>query len=179
MTGKALGYIETIGLPVAVEAADSAIKAANVSLLGYELAKGDGMVTVKVEGDVGAVKAAVSAAAAAAGKIGTVVSTHVIPRPAEGTGKITRSRDTVGLAKGDAPKGHKPPPADPPASVEPPPPPPPPEPQAPPEPPAPPPEPPAPSPESTQQAPQEGETKKRSQSRKNSGKQDEPELGMP
>jgi microcompartment protein CcmL/EutN len=99
MTGNALGFIETVGLTAAIEAADSAAKSANVRILGYELAKGDGMATVKVEGDVGAVKAAVKAAEAAAGKVGRVVSVHVIPRPAEGTERIVRSRETVGLGE--------------------------------------------------------------------------------
>jgi microcompartment protein CcmL/EutN len=99
MTGNALGFIETIGLTAAIEAADSAVKSANVRLLGYELAKGDGMTTVKIEGDVGAVKAAVKAAEAAAAKVGHVVSVHIIPRPAAGTERITLSRETVGLPK--------------------------------------------------------------------------------
>lgn len=104
MSGNALGFIETIGLTAAIEAADTAVKSANVKLLGYELAKGDGMTTVKIEGDVGAVKAAVSAAQAAASRIGQVVATHVIPRPSRGTEQIVLSADTVGLAKPDAPK---------------------------------------------------------------------------
>jgi microcompartment protein CcmL/EutN len=101
MTGNALGFIEAIGLTAAIEAADSAVKSANVRLLGYELARGDGMTTVKIEGDVGAVKAAVKAAEAAAAKVGRVVSTHVIPRPAEGTRQIVLSRETVGLDKAE------------------------------------------------------------------------------
>lgn len=100
MTGNALGFIETIGLTAAIEAADTAVKSANVRLLGYELAKGDGMTAVKIAGDVGAVKAAVNAARAAAARIGKVVSTHVIPRPGEGTGRIVLSPDTVGLNRG-------------------------------------------------------------------------------
>jgi microcompartment protein CcmL/EutN len=103
MSGEALGFVETIGLTAAVEAADTAVKSANVRLIGYELAKGDGMTTVKLEGDVGAVKSAVNAAAAAAARVGQVVSIHVIPRPAKGTGQITRSRDTVGLNKTEKP----------------------------------------------------------------------------
>lgn len=99
MTGNALGFIETIGLTAAIEAADAAVKSANVRLLGYELARGDGMTTVKVEGDVGAVKSAVKAAELAAAKVGKVVSTHVIPRPAAGTERIVLSRETVGLGK--------------------------------------------------------------------------------
>ncbi len=79
---KALGMIEVYGYLAAVEALDSALKAANVSRLGVEKVKG-GLVTVLVEGDVGAVKAAMDASAAAAERVGTVVSVHVIPRPAE------------------------------------------------------------------------------------------------
>ena len=79
-SGEALGLVETKGLVGAIEAADSMSKAANVSLTGYEKI-GSGLVTVMVRGDVGAVKAAVSAGSAAAGKVGTVVSPHVIPRP--------------------------------------------------------------------------------------------------
>lgn len=81
MTSKALGLIETIGLVAAIEAADAAVKAANVTLLGYENTKGGGMITIKIVGDVGAVKAAVAAGAAAAFKVGQVKSCHIIPRP--------------------------------------------------------------------------------------------------
>lgn len=96
---KSLGLIETIGLTAAIEAADAAVKSANVALIGYELAKGDGMVTVKIEGDVGAVNAAVSSAESAAGSVGTVVSTKVIARPAEGLTSLVRSPETVGITK--------------------------------------------------------------------------------
>jgi ethanolamine utilization protein EutM len=75
-----LGLIETFGIVPAIVAADAASKAAMVSLLGYEMARG-GLVTIKVVGDVSAVKAAVSAGAAAAEKVGKVISAHVIPRP--------------------------------------------------------------------------------------------------
>ncbi len=68
------------GLVAAIEAADSMVKASNVELTGYEKI-GSGLVTVMVRGDVGAVKAAVEAGAVAAGNVGHVVSTHVIPRP--------------------------------------------------------------------------------------------------
>lgn len=78
---KALGLIETVGLVAAIEAADAGVKAANVKLLGYELAKGGGLTTVKFTGDVGAVKAAVEAGKAAAERIGKVYAVHVIPRP--------------------------------------------------------------------------------------------------
>jgi len=94
---QALGLIETIGLAAAVEAADAAVKSANVHLIGYELTRGDGMVTVKIEGDVGAVKAAVSAAASAAGNVNQVFSTQVIPRPSQGTDTMVFTSDTVGL----------------------------------------------------------------------------------
>ena len=79
---QALGMIEVYGYLTAVEALDSALKAANVSRLGVEKVRG-GLVTVLVEGDVGAVKAAMDASAAAAERVGTVIRVHVIPRPAE------------------------------------------------------------------------------------------------
>jgi microcompartment protein CcmL/EutN len=78
---KALGLIETIGLVTAFEAADAALKAANVKLLGYENTKGGGRITIKFVGDVGAVKAAVAAGVAAALRIGRVESSLVIARP--------------------------------------------------------------------------------------------------
>ena len=76
----ALGMVETRGLVGAVEAADAMVKAANVVLLGSEYV-GGGYVTVMVRGDVGAVKAATDAGAAAAKRVGELVSVHVIPRP--------------------------------------------------------------------------------------------------
>lgn len=81
--GKALGLVETVGLVAAIEAADAGSKAANVELIGYELARGGGLTTVKFTGDVAAVKAAVDAAKAAAEKVGRVYAVHVIPRPAD------------------------------------------------------------------------------------------------
>ena len=77
---NALGMIETKGLIGAIEAADAMVKAANVTLVGKELV-GGGLVTVMVRGDVGAVKAATDAGAAAAERVGELVSVHVIPRP--------------------------------------------------------------------------------------------------
>ena len=77
---NALGMIETYGYLTAVEALDSALKAANVFLVDVVRVRG-GLVTVLIEGDVGAVKAAADAAAAAAERVGEVVSVHVIPRP--------------------------------------------------------------------------------------------------
>jgi len=79
-TQQALGMIETKGLVAAIEAADAMVKAANVSLSG-KVHVGGGLVSVFVRGDVGAVKAATDAGAAAAGRIGDLVSVHVIPRP--------------------------------------------------------------------------------------------------
>jgi len=83
----ALGMIETKGLVGSIEAADSMVKSANVTLIGYEKI-GSGLVTVMVRGDVGAVKAATDAGAAAAKKVGEVVSVHVIPRPHTDVEKI-------------------------------------------------------------------------------------------
>jgi ethanolamine utilization protein EutM len=76
----ALGMVETRGLVGAIEAADAMVKAANVVLIGSEYV-GGGFVTVMVRGDVGAVKAATDAGAAAAKRVGELVSVHVIPRP--------------------------------------------------------------------------------------------------
>lgn len=80
MEKESLGLIETWGYVPAIEGADAGCKAANVTLLGYEVTL-VGLVTVKFIGDVAAVKAAVTAGAAAAGKVGKVISVHVIPRP--------------------------------------------------------------------------------------------------
>lgn len=82
MTKEALGMVETRGLIGAVEAADAMVKAANVTLLGREKI-GSGLVTVMVRGDVGAVKASVDAGAAAAKRVGELISVHVIARPHE------------------------------------------------------------------------------------------------
>ena len=76
----ALGMVETHGLVGAIEAADAMVKAANVTLIGKEQI-GAGLVTVMIRGDVGAVKAAADAGAAAAQRVGELVSVHVIPRP--------------------------------------------------------------------------------------------------
>ena len=79
-TLNALGMIETKGLVAAIEAADAMVKAANETLIGKEHV-GGGLVTVLVRGDVGAVKAATDAGAAAAERVGELISIHVIPRP--------------------------------------------------------------------------------------------------
>lgn len=76
----ALGMIETRGLVGSIEAADAMVKAANVTLIGKERV-GGGLVTVMVRGDTGAVKAATEAGAAAANRVGELLSVHVIPRP--------------------------------------------------------------------------------------------------
>jgi ethanolamine utilization protein EutM len=97
----ALGMVETRGLVGAVEAADAMVKAANVVLIGSEYV-GGGFVTVMVRGDVGAVKAATDAGAAAAKRIGELVSVHVIPRPHENVEMILpqSSRGQIGGRSG-------------------------------------------------------------------------------
>ena len=92
MMYDALGMVETHGLVGAIEAADAMVKAANVTLVGREKI-GSGLVTVMVRGDVGAVKAAVDAGAAAANVVGEVVSVHVIPRPHSDTELIIPKRE--------------------------------------------------------------------------------------
>lgn len=104
---QALGTIEVVGLVAGVEAADVACKAADVQLVGYELAKGGGYVTVKVLGQVGAVTAAIDAAAVAAARLTRVVSKLVIPRPSDQIAALVANAATV---------GHTPSPATPPAA---------------------------------------------------------------
>ncbi len=94
----ALGSIEVVGLVAGVEAADVACKTADVTLIGYELARGGGYVTVKVEGQVAAVQAAMAAAEVAASKLARVVSRIVIPRPHQDLEPLVFSAATVGLA---------------------------------------------------------------------------------
>src|SRR5438105_6297118 len=84
---EALGMIETKGLVSLIEASDAMLKAANVTLLGWQKI-GSGLVTAFVAGDVAAVKAAVDAGAAAAGRVGEVVGIQVIPRPHEDTSTV-------------------------------------------------------------------------------------------
>jgi microcompartment protein CcmL/EutN len=91
---NALGMVETRGLVGAIEAADAMVKAANVQLVGKEQV-GGGLVTVMVRGDVGAVQAATDAGAAAAEKVGELISVHVIPRPhAEVDAILPHGRET-------------------------------------------------------------------------------------
>jgi ethanolamine utilization protein EutM len=77
---EALGMVECMGLVAMIEAADAMVKSANVQLVGYERIDA-GLVTAIVRGDVAAVRSAVDAGAAAGARVGTVVATHVIPRP--------------------------------------------------------------------------------------------------
>lgn len=79
--GKAVAIVECNGLPTAIAFLDTALKSANVKLLGMELAKGEGMVDVKLIGNVGAVKAAVEAGTAVANAIGGIIGKKIIPRP--------------------------------------------------------------------------------------------------
>jgi microcompartment protein CcmL/EutN len=84
--GDAIGLIETKGLVALIEAADAAVKAANVEIVSYEKV-GGGLCTVIVKGDVAAVKSATDAGAAAARRVGELLSVHVIPRPHSGIHK--------------------------------------------------------------------------------------------
>jgi ethanolamine utilization protein EutM len=87
----ALGLIETLGLAAGVEAADSMVKAANVTIVARQQV-GGGLVAILIEGDVGAVKAAVDAGAAAASQVGKVVSAHVIPRPHDDVASVLKRK---------------------------------------------------------------------------------------
>ena len=97
MLSHALGTIEVLGLPAAVEAADVACKSADVHLIGYETTDGMGMVAVKIEGQVSAVQSAVAAARAAAAKVSKVFATSVIPRPSDQLEPVVLTEGTVGL----------------------------------------------------------------------------------
>ncbi len=97
---EALGMVECMGLVAMIEAADAMVKSANVTLVGYEKIDA-GLVTAIVRGEVGAVRAAVDAGAAAGNRVGKVVATHIIPRPHEDveqglpvlrTGETTRKK---------------------------------------------------------------------------------------
>jgi ethanolamine utilization protein EutM len=101
----ALGMVETKGLIGSIEAADAMVKAANVVLIGSEYV-GGGFVTVMVRGDVGAVKAATDAGAAAAKRVGELVSVHVIPRPHSDVEMIL-PQHTKGTIGGRAAEGKK------------------------------------------------------------------------
>src|SRR6266436_6468779 len=96
MASEALGLLETKGLVALMEGTDAMLKAANVEMLGWDKA-GSGMVTAFVKGDVAAVKAAIDTGAEAAGRVGTVVAVHVIPRPHdELTGMLPKKKTAAG-----------------------------------------------------------------------------------
>ena len=96
MSQLAIGIIETIGLAAAIEVADVCLKSANVSLIGYELTKGNGMTVVKIKGNVGAVKAAIEAASVAVDKVSKIYSKIVIPRPSDDIELLIINENTVG-----------------------------------------------------------------------------------
>jgi ethanolamine utilization protein EutM len=98
---EALGMIETKGLVPLIEASDAMLKSANVTLIGWQKI-GSGMVTAFVIGDVAAVKAAIDAGAAAAGRVGEVVGVQVIPRPHEDLGSVL---PTLGKKESAVPAG--------------------------------------------------------------------------
>jgi ethanolamine utilization protein EutM len=90
-SGDALGLVETIGLAAGMEAADSMVKAANVAVVARQQV-GGGLIAILVRGDVASVQAAVNAGTAAASRVGTVVSSHVIPRPHPDVDSILRRK---------------------------------------------------------------------------------------
>lgn len=96
MLNNAIGLIETVGFAVGIVVTDAMVKSANVTLIGYEFAKGGGMTVIKIEGNVGAVNAAISAGKAVAGD--KIYSAKVIPRPAKGLESMIYTDETV-LAK--------------------------------------------------------------------------------
>lgn len=99
MKGEALGLIETVGLAAAIEAADTCLKSAQVTLVGYELSKGMGLVTVKITGDVSSVKAALNSASVSASKVNKVYSTLLIPRPSKNLDILIHSKFTTGTVQ--------------------------------------------------------------------------------
>ncbi|WP_195938607.1 BMC domain-containing protein [Romboutsia sp. 1001713B170131_170501_G6] len=107
MSQLAIGIIETIGLAACIEAADVCVKSANVNLIGYELSKGGGMATLKIEGNVGAVKAAVEASVVAANKISKVFSYKIIPRPSKEIDILIKNKETVGYKEIQINNGYK------------------------------------------------------------------------
>jgi ethanolamine utilization protein EutM len=98
MPSEALGLLETKGLVALIEGSDAMLKAANVEMIGWDKC-GSGMVTSFVKGDVAAVKAAVDAGAEAAGRVGQVISVHVIPRPHDDLGgMMPKAKKTATVA---------------------------------------------------------------------------------
>lgn len=101
----AIGFIEAEGLPAAIAAADAAVKSANVRLVGRENSRGGGLVTIKIAGDVGAVKAAIEAAKAASNQVRRAYSVLVIPRPAEGVrDALVWNENTMGVEQTPKPE---------------------------------------------------------------------------
>ena len=91
---QALGMIETMGLLGAIEGADSALKAANVTIVNKHYAKG-GIVTIEVNGDVGAVKAAIEAAEETTKRLGVYLTSHVIPRPHSEVAELIKVKEAI------------------------------------------------------------------------------------
>lgn len=100
---QAAGFIEMRGMAAAITAADIALKAANIELVGVELTRGMGYAVVKIQGDVGAVKAAVEAATSARETAEYFVAKDVIPRPSLDLDALIYSQETKGLAKQESP----------------------------------------------------------------------------
>lgn len=99
MSKLALGIIETVGLAAAIEAADTAVKSADIKVIGYELTKGNGMAAIKIEGTVGAVNTAIYAAVIRASRVNQVWGKLVIPRPSDGLKILIDNGETVGIEK--------------------------------------------------------------------------------
>lgn len=99
---KAMGMIETTGLIGSIEAADAMVKAANVEILKQEMIDG-GIVTILIQGDVGAVQAAVEAGKNAASRVGELLAAHVIPRPDEYVAKMFEKIVTKPIEKISSP----------------------------------------------------------------------------
>jgi len=100
MASEALGLLECKGLVCLMEGTDAMLKSANVEMLGWDKA-GSGMVTAFVKGDVAAVKAAIDAGAEAAGRVGTVISVHVIARPHDDLGGMMPKAKKAATAVSD------------------------------------------------------------------------------
>ena len=102
MPSEALGLLETKGLVSLMEGTDAMLKSANVEVIGWDKA-GSGMVTAFVKGDVAAVKAAIDAGAEAAGRVGSVIAVHVIPRPHDELGGMMPKKKAPAAAPAGAP----------------------------------------------------------------------------
>jgi len=118
MAVKAFGLVEVQGLATSLVVADTAVKTANVRLIGYELGRGSGLVTIKFCGDVGAVNAAARAAAGLAEEMGRLVACRVIARPHDGIDGILQNIDSAGPDPGGAAAGGRLDAGEPPAGLE-------------------------------------------------------------